>query len=348
MKKFFVASLATIGIGLFTTAASADGLKDSLTHMMNKKDTTPGMVDLSRLNVDGKQPMQRPKTRSSKAVVATVNGKRVIKKNTDAYLSKRTHGQVKDFDLLPKKQRIRLLEEMSVAQLAGDTAKKELTDQEKTAIFSRLWMQKQASKNPVTDAQVRKVYDDLKKRAIESNSTKPIPEFDKIKTSMKMQMSEKAIIGKLMKDVKITLIDANMIAGSINDNYISIDDANNALTAISKGKATWESIPKSDKERVLQMIAPSKLIESKVKTDLSSKEKKTALVNFWMQNKVMKTAVSEKELKSAYDKIKKASKKAKSKQKLPPYVQLKNTLHMQIAKEKVIAELMKNAKIKLK
>ncbi len=316
--------------------------------MMNKKDTTPaGMVDLSRLDVNAKPHVQQPKSRSSKAVVAIVNGKKIIKKDADAYLSKRTNGEVKDFDLLPKKQRIRLLQEMSVAQLAEDAAKKELTDQEKTAIFSRMWMQKQASENPVTDAQVREVYDDLKKRAMESNSTKPIPEFDKIKTSMKMQMSEKAIVGKLMKDVNITLIDANMIAGSINGTYISIEDANNALQAISKGKATWGSIPKADKERVLQMIAPSKLIESAVKIDISSKEKETALANFWMQNKIMKTEVSEKELRSAYDKIQQASKKAKSKQKLPPYEQLKNTLHMQIAKEKVIADLMKNAKIKL-
>ena len=346
MKKFSVAFLATLG--LFTATASADGLKNSLTHMMNKKDTTPGMVDLSRLDVNAKPHMQQPKTRSSKAVVAIVNGKNVIKRDADTYLSKRTKGQVKDFDLLPKKQRIRLLQEMSVAQLAEEAAEKELTAQEKTAIFSRMWMQKQASKNPVTDAQVKEVYENLKKRAMESNSTKPIPEFDKIKTSMKMQMSEKAIIGKLMKDVNITLIDANMIAGSINGTYISIEDANNALQAISKGKATWGSIPKADKERVLQMIAPSKLIESAVKMDISTKEKKTALANFWMQNKIMKTEVSEKELKSAYDKIKEASKKAKSKQKLPPFEQLKNTLHMQIAKEKVIADLMKNAKIKLK
>ena len=346
MKKFSVALLATIG--LFTATASADGLKNSLTNMMNKKDTTPGMVDLSRLDVNAKPHMQQPKTRSSKAVVALVNGKKIIKKDADAYLSKRTNGQVKDFDLLPKKQRIRLVQEMSVAQLAENAAKKELTDQEKTAIFSRIWMQKQASKNPVTDAQVKEVYDDLKKRAMESNSTKPIPEFEKIKTSMKMQMSEKAIIGQLMKDVNITLIDANMIAGSVNGAYISIEDANNALQAVSKGKSTWNSIPKADKKRVLQMIAPAKLIESAVKTDIPSKEKNTALANFWMQNKIMKTEVSEKELKSAYDKIKQASKKAKSKQKLPPYEQLKNTLHMQIAKEKVIDDLMKSAKIKLK
>ena len=108
------------------------------------------------------------------------------------------------------------------------------------------------------------------------------------------------------------------------------------------------SIPATDKERVLKMIAPGILIESAAKKDLSTKEINTALSNYWMQSKVMKTEVSDKELKAAYDKIKKASKKAKSKKKLPEFEQLKNTLHMQIAKEKVIADLMKTAKIKLK
>lgn len=344
MKKTFVLLCATVGI--FNATVSADALKNSLTNMMHKKDSTPGMVDLSRLDINGQPP--RPKTRSSKAVVATVNGRKVIKKYADAYIKKRTNGQVTDFDLLPKKQRIRLLQEMSISQLASSMAKKELTDQEKTAISTRMWMQKQASKNPVTDAQVKEVYDNLKKHAIETKSTKPVPEYNAIKANMKMQMSEKAIVGKLMKDVKITVIDKNMIAGSINGTFISIDDANNALNAVSKGKATWVSIPATDKERVLKMIAPGILIESAAKKDLSTKEINTALSNYWMQSKVMKTEVSDKELKAAYDKIKKASKKAKSKKKLPEFEQLKNTLHMQIAKEKVIADLMKTAKIKLK
>jgi len=76
----------------FTATVSADGLKNSLTNMMNKKDTTPNMVDLSRLDVNAKPQVRKPKTRSSKAVVATVNGTKIIKKNADAYLKKRTNG----------------------------------------------------------------------------------------------------------------------------------------------------------------------------------------------------------------------------------------------------------------
>jgi len=349
MKKNFI--VLCTAAGLLVSQASADGLKNSLTNLMNKKDTTPGMVDLSTLSVNGKpRPVaQAPvKTRSSKAVVATVNGHKIIKKDADSYLSKRTNGQVKNFDILPKKQRIRLVQEMSVADVAYDRAEKELSPQEKTAVLTRVWMQKEAKKINITDAQVTELYETMKKRAAESNNTKPIPEFSAIKNNMKMQMTEKAIIGKLMNDVKISVINANMIAGSINDTYISIEDANNALNSVSKGKATWETVSDRDRKQLLQMIAPSKLIEASLKTDLSKTDKKTSLSNYWMQNKVMKTDVSDKALKDAYVKIEKASKKAKSKKKLPSFEQLKQTLHMQIAKEKVVADLMKSAKIKLK
>ena len=309
------------------------------------------MVDLSTLSVNGKpRPVMQPKvkTRSAKAVVATVNGRKIIKKDADAYLSKRTNGQVKNFDLLPDKQRIRLIQEMSVADVAADIANKELTEQEKTAILTRVWMQKEGSKIKISDAEVKETYEALKKRALASKTPRPVPEFDKIKNTMKMQMTEKKIVDKLLRKADIKVINANMIAGSINDSYISIEDANNALKSISKGKATWESISDQDRANLLKMIAPTKLIEASLKHDLSKKEKDVAFSNFWMQNTIRKTKVSDEDTKAAYAKIEKASKQSKSKQKLPPYEQIKQTLQMQIAKEKVVADLMKQAKIKLK
>ena len=338
-----------VSFGLFVNSVSADGLTNNLNNMLNKKETTP-MVDLSNLNINAKpKPVQRAvKTRSSKAVVATVNGHKIIKKDADAYLKKRTNGKVKNFDLLPKKQRTRLLQEMSISTLATDAAKKELSQQEKTAISTRVWMQKEALETKVTDEQAKEIYDQMEQRAKEANSTKPIPSFDSIKDRMKMQIVEKQIMGKLMRGVELKIIDANMIAGSINDIYVSIEDADNALNSISKGKATWAKVSENDRMKLLNMIAPSKLLEAAAKKDIKPKDTDTAFSNFWMQSKVMKTEISDKELKSAYDKIKKSAKKAKSKKEVPEFEQLKNTLKMQIAKEKVIADLMKSAKIKLK
>ena len=348
MNKILV--ILGVFLGLFASSVSADGLTSNLNNMLNKKDTTP-MVDLSNLNVNAKPkpPVQRAvKTRSSKAVVATVNGHKIIKKDADAYLKKRTQGKVTNFDLLPKKQRTRLLQEMSISTLASDAAKKELSQEEKLVISTRVWMQKKALEAKVSDDQVKELYDQMEQRAKDANSTKPIPSFDSIKDRMKMQIVEKEIIGKLMKGVDIKVIDANMIAGSINDIYISIEDADKALHSISKGKATWAKVSENDRMKLLNMIAPSKLVEAAVTKDLKSKDTEVAYSNVWMQNKIMKTEISDKELRSAYDKIKKSAKKAKSKQEVPEFDQLKSTLKMQMGKEKVIADLMKNAKIKLK
>jgi len=208
--------------GLFYSSVSADGLTNSLNNMLNKKDTTP-IVDLSNLNVNAKpKPVQSTvKSRSSKAVVATVNDHKIIKKDADAYLEKRTQGKVSNFDQLAKKQRLRLLQEMSISTLATDAAKKELSQQEKSAITTRVWMQKKALETKVTDEQAKEIYDQMSQRAKDANSTKPIPSFESIKDKMKMQILEKQIIGKLMRGVDIKVIDANMIAGSINDIYVS-------------------------------------------------------------------------------------------------------------------------------
>ena len=348
MKKFFM--IVGICMGIFVSSASADGLTNNLNNMLNKKDTSTGMVDLSNLNVNAKPKRiyKKRKTRSKKTVVATVNGHKIIKKDADAFLKKITRGKVKNFDLLPNKQRKRLLKEMSMPLVAGDVAKKELSEQEKSAVYTRLWMQKEALKTKITDADVKKVYDRLVLQAKEQNSTKKPPEFKTIKRGMKMQMVEKQIVGKLTKDVKIKVINANMIAGSINDIYVSMEDADKALLSISKGKASWYKVSNNDRMKLLKMLAPSKLIEAVSKKDLKSKEKETSLANFWMQDKMNKTTVSDKEAKKAYARIKKASKKAKSKKKLPVYKELEKTLKMQIAKEKVVKTLMKSAKIKLK
>ncbi len=348
MKKILV--LLSIFCGLFVSAVSADGLTNNLNSMLNKKDTTP-IVDLSNLNVNAKaKPVQPPKvkTRSSKAVVATVNGHKIIKKDADAYLKKRTQGKVTNFDLLPKKQRTRLLREMSISTLVLDAAEKELSKQEKSAISTRVWMQQEVLETKISDEQVKELYDQMEQRAKDANSTKPIPSFESIKDRMKMQIVEKEIIGKLMKGVELKIIDANMIAGSINDIYVSIEEADKALHSISKGKATWVTVSENDRMKLLNMIAPSKLLEAVAVKDLKSKDTEVAYSNVWMQNKIMKTEISDKKLRSAYDKIKKSAKKAKSKQKVPEFDQMKDTLKMQIAKEKVIADLMKSAKIKLK
>ncbi len=204
MKKYLV--VAGLFVGLCVNSLSADALKNSLTNMLNEKDTS-SMVDLSRIDLNGKpKPVAQVKqTRSSKAVVATVSGHKIFKKDADDHLKKRTQGKMSNFDHLPKEQRLRIIQEMALPILASQSAEKELSFKEKETIYVRLWMQKEATKIKITDDQIKEVYDKLKQQSEESSSSKPIPSFESIKDKMRSQMIEKRMMTDLMKDAKITI-----------------------------------------------------------------------------------------------------------------------------------------------
>lgn len=206
MKKFF--TLLGLSIGLCVNSVYADDLKNSLTNMLNEKEKTPSMINLGNINLDAKErPVQKAtQTRSSKAVIATVNDHKIIKKEADTYLKQRTQGKVTNFDQLPPNQRSRLIEELAVPVVVADSAKKELSEEEKQAAYTRAWMQKEARKINITDDQAMEVYNQLKQQAQENNATKNIPPFKNIKDQLKIQIIEKTLIDKLMKDVEIKVL----------------------------------------------------------------------------------------------------------------------------------------------
>ncbi len=189
-----------LSLSLILSSVSADALKNSLTNIMNTKEEST-MVDLGNINLNKKPTVK--KNRSANAVIATVNGSNVLKKEADSYLSQRTQGKVTDFDTLPADQRSRLVHELSLPILALDAAKNGLSDKEKEAVYTRIWMQKEARKVKISDDDALGLYNQLKKEAEDANATDPIPPFEKIKDRLKAQMVEKTVIGKLMKDVEI-------------------------------------------------------------------------------------------------------------------------------------------------
>jgi hypothetical protein len=139
-------------------------------------------------------------------------------------------------------------------------------------------------------------------------------------------------------------------AATVNGVEISVEEANNALKLLSKGTQTktWKTLSETEKKQLIQMMAPGKLVAQAAKKELTQKEKEAAMASFWMQKKMMETGVSESELTTAYQNLEASLKQSKSKQKLPPFAQLRNNLQMKIAQEKVVSGLMKTAKIKLK
>lgn len=141
---------------------------------------------------------------------------------------------------------------------------------------------------------------------------------------------------------------AAQTAGSVNGMVITVEEANAVLNTLTKGQKTWEKLPEDGKKQLIEMMAPAKLVAVEAKKSLTEKEKEAALAGFWMQKKISTTQVSDKEAQEAYDKMKKMAQEAKSKQKIPEFDVVKNSIKMQLAQEKVVADLMKNAKIKMK
>jgi len=347
MKKSIIA--VAVACGLAVSPLCADQLKESLHGLLKKKEETPSMVNLNGLDLNGKIQPLVPKTRSAKAVIATVDGHKIIKKEADAYLTQRTKGKVTDFDLLPKEQRLALVKELALPLLLTENAKKELTEEQKDAIISRAWMQKAMMESNIPEEQLKAAYEKIKAQAKAKSALQQVPPFDKIRERIKMQVAEQQIVGQLLRGVDIKVEpSSDKIAGYIGMMSVSIDEVNKALQMMTKGKMTWATLPEKDRNRVLQMIAPSKMIALNAKNTLTQQQQDTVLSNFWMQKGVSRMTVTDEEVKKRYEKIKKMAKKSKSKKKLPPFSELEESLKVQIAQEKFVDSLTKNAKIKLK
>ena len=137
-------------------------------------------------------------------------------------------------------------------------------------------------------------------------------------------------------------------AGSVNGIEISVEEANEALKVLTKGQKTWDTLPADGKTQLIQMMAPAKLVAAESKKSLTDKEKEAALAGFWMQKSIAQTEVTDEEAKTAYEKMKEEAKKVNSKEPIPEFEAVKNSIKMQLAQGKVVAKLMKSANIKVK
>lgn len=164
-----------------------------------------------------------------------------------------------------------------------------------------------------------------------------------------MQIAQQKIIGELMRGAQVRVNDANdTIAGYVGMVAIPVDEVNQMLQSMTKGKMTWQTLPPQERVRVLQMAAPAKFVSLAARNGLTKKQQKNVLSNYWMQKSLSRISVTDGEVKKRYEKIKKLSKKSKSKKKLPDYATLEKTLRMQVANEKFVEGLTKKAKIRLK
>ena len=197
MKKILLS--ASVALAMISVSASAaDALKSSLMPTAEKK--APA-IDLDNLDIAAKpaKPVSRPAT----AVVATVNGIPIIKKDADKFLAQASKGQVIDIDLLPKKQRESLLNGMAASVLIEQKAKKAVPEEIKNKLAAQYWAKQEMVKIQVSDKEAKDFYEKNKK-AFKGKDGKQLP-FDKVEKFVKMQVMQQKFNDSLMKSAKVII-----------------------------------------------------------------------------------------------------------------------------------------------
>jgi len=178
--------------------------------------------------------MKHFKSRPSSAVIATVNGEEIHKKAADRFLASVTAGKVKDFDRLDRKQRLVLVKDLAKPIIIKNTAENNLTKEEKEAIFSQMWLDKQRKQIPVSSDEMLTLYEAKKAKALVDNPAAQIPPYISLGESLKNEIIQKKMMSVLLKDINITISDDNNESTKIVDSNKSLGKLDKILEI--KGK----------------------------------------------------------------------------------------------------------------
>lgn len=171
--------------------------------------------------------MKHFKSRPSSAVIATVNGKEILKKEADSFLASVTAGKVKDFDRLDPKQRLVLVKDLAKPIVVANTAENNLTKEEKEAIFSQMWIEKQRKQIPVSADEMLALYEAKKAKALADNPAAQIPPYISLGESLKNEILQKKMMSGLLEDLNITIFDET-------NTSVEMMDSNNSLGKLDK------------------------------------------------------------------------------------------------------------------
>ena len=139
-----------------------------------------------------------------------------------------------------------------------------------------------------------------------------------------------------------TSIYAKVIA-TVNGYPIYEKEANTFLKVATKGKATYKVLTKKDKKALVDRLAVDKLVLKTALKEISQVEQDRVIAGYWLQKKVAKVKIGNKEIKKAYKENKKFFKDKKGK--TLPYAKVKDIIKTSLLQKKVVAKLMKKAKV---
>jgi len=338
-------------IGILPLTPSLLNASSSLHSILTKKEDTP-LVDLSGLDVSAKpkplhpQSLQSIPSRPASSVVAIVNGVSIKKGTLDKYISKITKGKIKNFDLLPPKQKKVLVQQYYLPKYLGSLALNTIPRKDRVEIYKSIWMRKKASSFKISDKEIKAYYDKMVEQMSSRGANTIIPPFDNIKDRLKIQLLDEKMTKYVLSKVKVELSEPNPmgIVGSIDGKFLSIDDVEPLVSQLTQGKARWNTLRDADREKILEMMATKESIPKLAMREIPYDEKISAISNYYLAEHIKDIKVSDKEIKKAYKKVKSRYKKSKA----PSFDKIKESLKMEIARDIYIKRLMKQIKVKLK
>jgi len=335
--------------GVLLSHLEADGLKNSLHSILNNKSQTQ-LVDLSGLDINAKPKPLYPQaihhSRSPSAIVASAEGQNIKKSVLDKFLFKASKGKVKDFDLLPSKQKKILVQQYYLPKYISSQAISQIPKDERYEIYKAIWMRQKASSIKIKEDDIKSVYEQMLSQAKLANRADMVPPYDTIKDRLRMKLLNDKMTAYILKDVKVEVSEPNpmQIAGNINDEFISVSEVEPIVQRMTNGKVSWDRLNPLDKKSILEMVATRKLAKTVALKELTLDEKYNAISNIWLQEKIKKIQVTDKELKRAYSILKKRHKRGR----VPSFEEIKSSLKMEVARDKYMPKLMKQIKVKLK
>ncbi|KIM12972.1 MAG: hypothetical protein KU38_03410 [Sulfurovum sp. FS08-3] len=158
-------------------------------------------------------------------------------------------------------------------------------------------------------------------------------------------LSTAAVAEKTQTPVKTQ---EDTVIGTVDGINIMKSEANKFLSAITpKGQETktFDKLEKKQQEAIVKNLAPGVLIKTKAQKEVSQEEKEQLAANYWMQKNMADIKVTDKEVKDIYDKNKKLYVKDK---KQLTFDEVKEFIKMQLKQQKLVANVMKTAKVVVK
>lgn len=168
--------------------------------MLPKKQRLLVLKDLQKI-----YKIEHFKSRPNDAIVATVDGIAINKREADFFLRKVTKGKVKDFDRLDTKQRLALIKDLAKPILVKKVIKSDIIEEEKDEIFKQVWLAKQRKKIQVSNDEMLALYNNKKSMALLKNPKAVIPSYLSMGSKLKNEIFDTKIMKIINKDINITI-----------------------------------------------------------------------------------------------------------------------------------------------